>query len=198
MWKIQILTIYILSSQRLDNWNNAFSKKNYLKSHELRPLNCGSYVWHESERMGGCTHNSKSIWHPLWEQRHKSQKSYKIGSYQQRDFYLFYTLWTSPVTLGNIIEWWNQTVCVERIIASVTQQHVFLPVTTATCMTVVHINLKQEEYHRVVESDSRCGTHHHIRHKTTCIPPRHHGYMCDSSTYQPETRRISLSGGIRQ
>ena len=103
-----------------------------------------------------------------------------------------------PINKKNIIEWWNQTVDMERIVISVTQQHVFLPVTTATCMTVVHINLKQEEYHWVVESDSRYGMHRHIRHTTTCIPPRHHGYMCDSSTYQPETRRISLSGEIRQ
>ena len=52
------------------------------------------------------------------------------------------------------------------------------------------------EYHSVVESDSMCETHRHIRHTTACIPPRHHGYMYDSSTYQPETRRISLSGGL--
>ena len=69
----------------------------------------------------------------------------------------------------------------ERIITSVTQQHVFLPVTTATCVTVVHTNLKQEEYHSVVESDSSHS------HQATCMPSRTRSYMFDRSTYQTDS-----------
>lgn len=58
-------------------------------------------------------------------------------------FYLCNTLWAAPVTLGHLLQGWNQTKSVVAVITAVAQQESILLVTSAAHQAQVEVNLSQ-------------------------------------------------------